>query len=121
MTKMDSDLCVTVHFLLLIRCTVLLPNSYYRRRPQGWLTYRLNLFFGSIGFFSNVSLYGPNDVVNTSDNKENYPQLIKTSADWFIVRENIKVSLGVSYNTGSDPMQGLKTQSYWLFLLNFLK
>jgi len=64
---------------------------------------------------------GRYDVVNTSDNKEDYTQLLKTSADWFIVRGNIKVSLGVSYNTGSDPMQGLKTQSYWLFSLNFLK
>lgn len=64
---------------------------------------------------------GRYDVVNSSDNKENYTRLLKTSADWFVVRGNIKVSLGVSYNTGSDPMQGLKTQSYWLFSLNFLK
>lgn len=64
---------------------------------------------------------GRYDLVNTSDVKEDYTNLFKAGIDWFIIRGPVKLSLGASYNTGSDPMQGLKSQSYWLFTLNFMK
>lgn len=64
---------------------------------------------------------GRDDLINTSDIKEHYTNLLKAGVDWFIVRGPVKISFGVSYNTGSDPMKGLNSQNYWLFSLNFLK
>jgi hypothetical protein len=64
---------------------------------------------------------GRTDVVNSTALEEGYTNLLKCSIDWFISNGPVKVSIGASYNTGSDPMKGLKNQSYWLFSVNFLK
>lgn len=61
------------------------------------------------------------DLVNTSKFKENYTDLFKAGVEWFLAYKPVRVSLGVSYNTGSDPLAGLAKQQFWLFSVNFFK
>ncbi|APU97149.1 hypothetical protein BV902_12965 [Sphingobacterium sp. B29] len=61
------------------------------------------------------------DAINTTDNRENYTHLIKTGADIFIAYQPIKVSIGGSFNYGSNPVVGLKQQEFWLVSLNIMK
>lgn len=53
-----------------------------------------------------------------SSQREGYTQLLKCGLDWYIVNDPVKVSLGASYNYGSDPLRGLSDQKFWLFSVN---
>ncbi|RZK17754.1 MAG: hypothetical protein EOO43_13200 [Flavobacterium sp.] len=57
---------------------------------------------------------GRSDVVNNSKTIEGYTHLFKTGAEWFLAYKPFRVSLGASFNYGSDPIKGLKQQQYWL-------
>lgn len=61
------------------------------------------------------------DAVNTSEYKENYTHLFKAGADIFIAYDPVKVSIGGSFNYGSDPLKGLAKQQFWLLSLNISK
>ncbi|SIT20191.1 hypothetical protein SAMN05421786_108213 [Chryseobacterium ureilyticum] len=61
------------------------------------------------------------DAVNTSEYKEDYTDLFKAGADIFIVNEPVNISIGGSFNYGSDPMKGLAEQQFWLVSLNIGK
>ena len=64
---------------------------------------------------------GRYDIINSTKKTEGYTHLLKTGVDWYLVYEPIKVSLGFSFNYGSDPIQGKKDQKYWLLSLNLIK
>jgi hypothetical protein len=57
-------------------------------------------------------------VINSTGNGEGYTQLFKVGLNYYIMSsKTINASLGASYNNGSDPLFGLKEQSYWLIAL----
>lgn len=64
---------------------------------------------------------GRYDVINTTAQRENYSQLFKASVDWFLTDNPFKVSVGTSFNYGSDPLKGLLQQQFWLFTINIQK
>lgn len=69
-----------------------------------------------------VNYIGRKDAVNTTKYNEGYTNFFKAYLDYFFVyTAAIKVSLGVSFNYGSDPMRGLDKQQYWLLSLNLIK
>jgi len=68
-----------------------------------------------------VDYTGRVDAINSTSYREHYTQQLKVGADYFLTYEPVKVSIGASYNYGSDPFKGLKQQQYWLLSLNFGK
>ena len=57
-------------------------------------------------------------VVNSTGNKEGYTKLFRPAVNYYFLNTNSSsVSLGASYNLGSDPLNGLKAQQFWLFAL----
>lgn len=61
------------------------------------------------------------DVSNTTQVKEGYTNLFTVALDYFILTKPIKLSVGPSFHVGSDPLQGLKDQQYWMISLNVSK
>jgi hypothetical protein len=61
------------------------------------------------------------DAYNSTKMHEGYTYLFSAAVNYYIISVPIKVSMGPSFNVGSDPMQGLKQQQYWLFSLNISK
>lgn len=75
-------------------------------------------------FELSLKYVGRSDVVNKTSNKENYTHLFKAAISYFFPykdRKSAKISLGLSYNNGSDPAKGLLDQQYWLMSLNLSK
>ena len=68
-----------------------------------------------------ASYTGRKDIVNSSKVPEGYTQLFKAEADYYIITKPVKLSLGISYLTGSDPIQGLKKQQFWIVSFNIAK
>ncbi|MEO7216308.1 hypothetical protein [Mucilaginibacter sp.] len=60
-------------------------------------------------------------VANSTGNSEGFTKLFKGGVDYYIAfREGgPQASLGLSYNVGSDPLEGLKNQRFWEFTLQF--
>jgi hypothetical protein len=57
-------------------------------------------------------------VVNSTGNREGYTKLLTTGLSYYLLNTNsASVSLGGSYNLGSDPLNGLKDQRFWQFCL----
>ncbi len=61
------------------------------------------------------------DAVNQTLFKENYTDLLKIGVEWFLTYKPLRVSLGASFNNGSDPVKGLAKQQYWLLSFNIYK
>ncbi|MCW3119346.1 MAG: hypothetical protein JWM28_3428 [Chitinophagaceae bacterium] len=68
-----------------------------------------------------VDYTGRSPITNSTKFGEDYTDLIKAGVELFITYKPVKVSIGVSYNSGSDPLKGLLKQQYWLLSLNFFK
>lgn len=64
---------------------------------------------------------GRTDAINSTGIKENYTHLLKAGADWFLAYKPVRVSLGASFNYGSDPLKGLAKQQFWLLSINIFK
>lgn len=64
---------------------------------------------------------GRYDVVNSTKNSEGYTDLLTAGVELFMAYKPVKISLGVSYNYGSDPLKGLAKQNFWLLSLNLMK
>lgn len=62
---------------------------------------------------------GRYDLINSTSYQEKYTHLFKTGGDIFIAYWPVKVSVGASFNYGSDPIKGLRQQQFWLISLNF--
>ena len=62
------------------------------------------------------------DSVNTTDYNEYFTDLLKIGLDYYFLKKNgVNLSLGASYNYGSDPLAGLAKQTYYLLSLNVSK
>ncbi len=61
------------------------------------------------------------DASNSTLKKEGYTDLLKIGVEWFLVYSPVRVSIGGSFNNGSDPLKGLAKQQYWLISLNIYK
>lgn len=68
-----------------------------------------------------VDYTGRTDLVNSTDIHEGYTQLWQSGLEWFLVDKPVRISLGGSFNYGSDPLRGLAKQQYWLVSLNLYK
>ncbi|TGD59513.1 hypothetical protein [Flavobacterium humi] len=68
-----------------------------------------------------VTYTGRKDMINNTANDEGYTSLLKAKAEVFLLNTPIRVTIGGSFNKGSDPMKGLAKQEYWLLSLNVLK
>ena len=72
-----------------------------------------------VTFFTSYT--GRWDVINTTKYTEGYTNLLKMDADYFIITTPVKLSIGGSFNSGSDPLAGLQQQTFWLISLNVYK
>lgn len=72
-------------------------------------------------FFLSASYTGRWDAANSTKVQEGYTKLFTASAQYYIISNPVKVSVGPSFHYGSDPMKGLKQQQYWLLSLNVSK
>lgn len=68
-----------------------------------------------------LTYVGRYDLVNNTGSSEGYTQLLKTGLDWFLVNDPLKISLGTSFNYGSDLIKGLTKQQFWLITINISK
>lgn len=68
-----------------------------------------------------VDYTGRTDLVNSTNTTEGYTHLLQSGFEWFLIGKPISVSLGGSFNYGSDPLRGLAKQQYWLLSLNLYK
>lgn len=64
---------------------------------------------------------GRDDVANSTSVKENYTQLLQTGINYYLAYFPFEVSVGASFNEGSDPLHGLASQQYWQISVNVLK
>lgn len=72
-----------------------------------------------VAIFCNYT--GREDVVNTTSINEHYTQLLQTGVNYYLAYTPFEVSVGASFNYGSDPLNGLPQQQYWQISVNFLK
>lgn len=59
--------------------------------------------------------------INNTDMSEHYTDLLKTGIDYYFITKPVAISIGASYNYGSDPLKGLDEQQFWLLSLNVSK
>ncbi|TAN18299.1 MAG: hypothetical protein EPN37_05700 [Chitinophagaceae bacterium] len=64
---------------------------------------------------------GRDDAINTTSFKEHYTQLLHTGINYYLAYSPFEVSIGASFNDGSDPLNGRTQQQYWQVSVNFLK
>jgi hypothetical protein len=68
-----------------------------------------------------ASYTGRWDVYNATKMSEGYTYLFNAALNYYILTDPVNISIGPSFSIGSDPMQGLKQQQYWLLSLNVSK
>lgn len=61
------------------------------------------------------------DAVNTTGIREKFTDQLVTGADYYLLSKPIEVTLGFSFNYGSNPLEGLPKQQFWLFTLSIQK
>jgi hypothetical protein len=60
-------------------------------------------------------------VVNSTLTGEDFSNLLTTGVNYYLLSKPVKIAFGVFFNYGSDPLQGLKKQQYWLATLSIQK
>lgn len=60
-------------------------------------------------------------IVNSTLTGEKFTQLLKTGVDYYFLTNPVSISFGFSFNFGSDPLQGLKKQHFYLATLSLQK
>jgi hypothetical protein len=60
-------------------------------------------------------------VVNSTLSGEKFSDLLRTSVDYYFLTSPVSLSFGISFNYGSDPLQGLKKQQFYLATLSLQK
>lgn len=111
-----------------------LQNSFKAKLEENEGFIMRPYFSGSFSFYLNkkdkptegilklTALYtGRKDAINNTDVDEGYTGLLKTGVEVFLINAPIRISIGASFNKGSDPMKGLAKQEYWLLSLNVLR
>jgi len=57
-------------------------------------------------------------IINSRGNSERYTKLLRPAINYYLLNtSSSSVAIGASYNLGSDPLNGLKAQQFWLFSL----
>lgn len=67
-----------------------------------------------------VRYEGRISVVDNMENNDSYMPMFKTELNVYPTQDN-KFSIGVSYNSGSNPIDGLAKQTFWLLAFKFKK
>ncbi|WP_432714031.1 hypothetical protein [Pedobacter sp.] len=60
-------------------------------------------------------------VVNSTSIGEDFTHLLTTGVDYYFSTSPVSIAFGVSFNYGSDPLQGLRKQQYWLATISIQK
>jgi len=60
-------------------------------------------------------------LINSTLNHEKYTNLLETGLDYYFSTAPVSIAFGISFNYGSDPLQGLRKQQYWLATLSIQK
>lgn len=67
-----------------------------------------------------LSYEGRSTVASTVENIETYKQFLKAELNAYLTQDN-SLKIGVSYNKGSNPIDGLLDQDFWLVTLSWKK
>lgn len=67
-----------------------------------------------------LSYEGRSTFASTVDNIEKYKQFLKAELNVYLTPDN-SLKIGVSYNKGSNPIDGLLDQDFWLLALSWKK
>jgi hypothetical protein len=60
-------------------------------------------------------------IVNSTLTNEKFSDLLRTGVDYYFLTKPVSISFGFSFNYGSDPLQGLKKQHFYLATLSLQK
>jgi hypothetical protein len=60
-------------------------------------------------------------LINSTQNSEKFTSLLETGVDYYFTTAPISVAFGISFNYGSDPLQGLNKQQFWLATISIQK
>ena len=60
-------------------------------------------------------------LVNSSLSRERFTSLLETGVDYYFATAPVSIAFGISFNYGSDPLQGLKRQQFWMATINIQK
>lgn len=60
-------------------------------------------------------------VINSTMTGERFTQLLRTGVDYYFLTNPVSISFGFSFNYGSDPLQGLRKQHFYLATLSLQK
>lgn len=67
-----------------------------------------------------VNYEGRNSLLDNFDDNPNYTYFLKGELKLYPINNN-NLSIGLSYNKGENPLEGLEKQEFWMFGLNFKK
>lgn len=60
-------------------------------------------------------------VINSTLTGEEFTNMLRTGVDYYFLTSPVSLSFGFSFNYGSDPLQGLKKQHFYLATLSLQK
>ena len=86
-----------------------------RRLPKNRMIEPVKTWEASIDYTLRYAL------INSTLNKEEYSNLLATGVNYYFLTVPLSISFGITFNYGSDPMQGLKKQQFWLATLSIQK
>jgi hypothetical protein len=67
-----------------------------------------------------VNYEGRNSLLDNFDDNPNYTYFLKGELKLYPIH-NDNLSIGLSYNKGENPLEGIEKQEFWMFGLNFKK
>ncbi len=98
----------------LIKLQYLLAGNR-NRRPAELMISPEKTWEASVDYTSRYAL------LNSTLTVEKFSQLLRTGVDYYFLTNPVSVSFGFSFNYGSDPLQGLKKQHFYLATLSLQK
>ncbi len=85
------------------------------RLPASIMVEPLKSWEASIDFTLRYAL------INSTLNSEKFTSLLETGLNYYFATAPVSVAFGISFNYGSDPLQGLKKQQFWLATISIQK
>ncbi len=67
-----------------------------------------------------VNYEGRNSLLDNFDDNPNYTYFLKGELKLYPI-DNDNLSIGLSYNKGENPLEGIEKQEFWMFGINFKK
>jgi hypothetical protein len=86
-----------------------------RRSPATTMVEPIKTWEASVDYTIRYAL------INSTQNREKFTYLLETGLDYYFVTAPISVAFGISFNYGSDPLQGLNKQQFWLATISIQK